>query len=73
MTITLARVDASQKGLEEWLLDYASQGFQSSPTRTQRALPQLLRQERNMQIAVDLLQTFNISLCCGAIRVRIGN
>ena len=73
MTVTLARVDTSQKGLEEWLLDHTPQGLQSSPARTYRSLPQLLRQERDIQMAIDLVQTLNVSLCCGLMRVHIGN
>ena len=73
MAATLARVDASQKGLEEWLLNDASQGLQSPSARTCRTLPQLLRQERNIQIAIDLVQALNVLRCRGLIRVRIGN
>ena len=73
MTATLARVNASQKGLEERLLNDAPQGFQRPPARTDRALPQLLRQKRNVQVSINPVQTLYVFRCCGMICVRIGN
>ena len=73
MAAAPACVNAGYKGLEERLLYRAPQCFQSSPARTCGALPQLLRQERNVQVTIDLMQALSVSPCRGAIRMHIGN
>ena len=73
MAAAPARVNAGHKGLEERLLDRAPQGFQGSPARADRALPQFLGQERDVQIAIDPVQALGVPLCRGPIGVCIGH